>query len=288
MNAENTLDISGYKSSLISFNDKVDFVKKNFQDVMFDVVEFMYANKKIKFFHAKGDYLASRIIAARDFYEAEFLKFFSFFNVNNGLVLDIGGNIGNHSVYFSSIKEWGVIAFEPIKQNALCLAINADLNGVLDKIFIVDSALGKAEGHCYLSKVIDDNAGSYSRVFSGNAHSVAVTVRVLDNIPEINDITDTIGLIKIDVEGMEYDVLQGAVNTLQKHKPALAFECTSQNSYTDIVSLLSPLGYFPMEILNHTATFIFLNKYNNSHVDKLAEYLTMYVEQRKKLQYHIY
>lgn len=288
MNAEKCIDISGYKSSLINCEDKINYTKKTFNDVAFDTTEFNHANKKIKLFHVQDDYLPSRVISEKDFYEASFLKFFSFFNSDDGCVLDIGGNIGNHSIFFSYVKGWDVIAFEPVKLNALCLAINADLNNVSEKIYIVDAALGKAEGHCYLSKIIADNVGSYSHIPEKNENSVSVPVKVLDDCPKVKDITDTIGLIKIDVEGMEYDVLQGAINTLQKHKPALAFECTQNKDYVDILNLLSPLGYFPIEVTNHTATFILLNKHNNKHIDKLAEYLTMYVNQRKEIQYQIY
>ncbi|MBJ9836860.1 FkbM family methyltransferase [Citrobacter portucalensis] len=282
------MSLENHLFTLKSLDEKINHINTLFLDTDFEIAKFNHNEKEINIFHVKNDYIPSRIIYEKNFYESAFLQFFSFFNYNNGCVLDIGGNIGNHSIYFSAIKNWNVIAFEPVMQNALCLAINAQLNNSCDKIHLIDTALGKEEGHCFLSAAINGNEGSFSRDAEINTKSVEVPIQILDNIPDVKNITDTIGLIKIDVEGMEYEVLQGAMHTLQTHKPALAFECTTQQHYIDIVNLISPLGYFPIEILNYTATFIFLNKNNHAHTEKLIEYLTMYVNQRKQTQYHIF
>ncbi|WP_167467290.1 FkbM family methyltransferase [Buttiauxella warmboldiae] len=272
----------------LAIDDKIKVIKDEFSNDVFNILEFTHNYKKVKLFHLDDDYLPSRIIADKKFYECDFLNFFSFFNADDHLVIDVGANIGNHSIYFSLVKNWDVIAFEPVRKNALCFSINADLNNVSEKVTLLETALGKCEGSVLLSKSIGDNNGTFSRDANKNNSTIKVSIMVLDDISQIKNSERSIGLIKIDVEGMEYDVLQGSVNTLKKHKPALAFECITHKDYTDIMNLLSPLGYFPVEVLNATATFICLNKYNNIHMEKVSEYLTMYTEQRKIQEYKMF
>ncbi len=262
---------------------KIDRIRNEFPDCAFETVSFAHHALNIRLFHRAGDYIPARVAAEKQFYEAHFLNFFSFFNSANGVVLDIGGNIGNHSVFFSAVKGWDVMAFEPVRQNALCLAINAELNHVSDKITLLETALGSTPGCVVLSKTITNNNGTFSRSGAQSEESVSVPVSRLDDVPEIQACSP--GLMKVDVEGMEYDVLLGALETLERHKPALAFECPQPKAYQEILALVAPLGYFPIEVLNATPTFILLNKHNEQHVQKLSEYLTMYVEARRATEY---
>ena len=56
------------------------------------------------------------------------------------------------------------------------------------------------------------------------------------------DLPDDIALIKIDVEGMEYAVMQGAMKTIEKQHPFMMIESLSQNA-PKLIALMEKLGY---------------------------------------------
>lgn len=92
------------------------------------------------------DFIQSTILLTEDYFERNLLDwvFFKYKNgvvgnvlkdENAGMVLDIGANIGNHSLYF--IKELGVkkvISFEPVDETFWILEKNVQLNGLQDRI----------------------------------------------------------------------------------------------------------------------------------------------------------
>lgn len=65
-------------------------------------------------------------------------------------------------------------------------------------------------------------------------------------------------VIKIDVEGMEMDVLQGAVNTLKKHKPLLYIETTTDDKLQLVYSFLKKFNYKSLKQFNATPTTLFV------------------------------
>ena len=61
------------------------------------------------------------------------------------------------------------------------------------------------------------------------------------NIIAVDDLALNPTAVKIDVQGMEMNVLQGMLKTLERCHPLLLIECSSAN--TDILRYLEPLGY---------------------------------------------
>jgi len=142
--------------------------------------------------------------------------------------IDIGGNIGLQSIRMGQcVGETGkVYAFEPLNYLQAKFKRNMALNRATN-VTLLPFALSDTEGQTEFS--IDDNAwnqGTFNLNNTNGASKQLVTVKTGDNVPEIQALT-SIALIKIDVEGFEYQVLQGLQQTLQKHHPRIIFEYDS-------------------------------------------------------------
>ena len=156
-------------------------------------------------------------------------------------MLDIGANIGNHSIYFSRFFE-KVIAFEPNPKIYRLLEINTEEmpnvevknHGLSEKKEVLDFSVDKANWGG--SRIICEDAESDAPA------SIKVNVESLDDV--LNDRASQIELMKIDVEGHEFSVLQGAKKTLEKHKPTILFEEAGvSGGSSKVIDLLRDHGY---------------------------------------------
>jgi len=136
-------------------------------------------------------------------------------------VIDVGANIGNHTLFFSRCvgAEGRVLAFEPQRFLFQILCANA-LLGRHQNVWPYRLAVGDKEGR------VEVPVPNYERPNNFGGYSLS-----FDTFKEEGDITslDAIApaqchLIKIDVEGMELQVLKGAVSTIERTRPFLYFE----------------------------------------------------------------
>ncbi len=136
----------------------------------------------------------------------------------NKVSLDIGANLGLFT-YFMSRSSKKVFAFEP---NPYPLKY---LKHVIDKnVEIVPIALGNIDGTIKLKipknrKGWSSNGASIKHVDLNRGIKHQVNIHKIDTLK-----IENIGLIKIDVEGAELDVLEGALQTLKEQKPNLIVE----------------------------------------------------------------
>lgn len=180
-------------------------------------------------------------------YDSDELEFMRRSITASSTFLDIGANIGLIAVpisRFLSPSGGRVIAVEPVRVNAARLRASSKLNGDL-RLDVVELALGSASGVVRLSK---EGAASSS----GNAIVAATgeTARLETLDAVLAEMGGTVvSFIKIDVEGYELSVLQGALETLKRYRPIIYGEFHSglmpkfQADFTEVESLLSPLGY---------------------------------------------
>ena len=161
-------------------------------------------------------------------------------NVADSSVIDVGANIGNHSIEFA--RHFGkVYAFEPNPHTFKLLAFNSDFH---PNIEVFNHGLSDKDAALQMSEDIVNYGGSSAvRQMEGDTQ-VRIEVKRLDDVAA--DIPD-IALIKIDVEGMELKVLQGAVETIRSHQPAIAFEQHAREfvgaGETPAIEFLRSLGY---------------------------------------------
>jgi len=131
------------------------------------------------------------------------------------LFVDIGANIGYYTC-LALKKGKPVVAFEPQQQNLQCLFQNLLSNGWRDNVEVYPLALSARAGLLTLWGASGPSA-SLVRNWAGYSprHSQIVPVSILDNVIA-GRFSETKILIKIDVEGAEYQVLQGSEVTLRR------------------------------------------------------------------------
>lgn len=159
--------------------------------------------------------------------------------INEGnVVVEVGANIGTHTVPIARwVGEKGrVLAFEPqrVLFQMMCgnLAINALWN-----VYAVQEALSDHTGTIAVPPVNYAESGNFGAVELGSGTDVVAT-RTLDsvNLPRCD-------LIKVDVEGMELEVLQGAINTINKFRPVLYVENDRKDKARELIELIHSFGY---------------------------------------------
>lgn len=175
----------------------------------------------------------------------------------DGTLIDVGANIGCFSLPLAKQLTAGrVHAFEPIPTVRTRLQRAIDTHG-LDNVSVNDCALSSEHGEIVLHvpdaqwKGALYNSGRTSRyVGDGEDGWSAQPTRcvTLDSYAEQHRLT-RIDAIKIDVEGAELDVLQGARNTLRAHRPAVLMElnqptlAAAGHSIADVVGFWTENGY---------------------------------------------
>lgn len=139
-----------------------------------------------------------------------------------GTVVDVGANIGVLSLLAAKAvgPRGTVVAFEPIRQNRELAASNAARNGIAN-VRMVDKAVGDTEGQLTLYRS-DSDCGTHSaRPSSGTSERVEV-VR-LDGWVSREGLT-SIAALKIDVEGFDGFVLDGARRSVLAWRPVILVE----------------------------------------------------------------
>jgi FkbM family methyltransferase len=142
--------------------------------------------------------------------------------------LDVGANIGNHTVFFADFFEH-VIALEPNPATYSVLQLNTQA-----LLNVSCAMVGASSAKATLMFQVNELNRGDSRVMSANAAtdvgtakpSMTIDVMPLDSIEDVQ--SRDIGLIKIDVQGHELQVIRGLANTLQKQSPLIVFEQEAQ------------------------------------------------------------
>ncbi len=137
--------------------------------------------------------------------------------------LDVGANIGVYGINAAVKigKNGEVICFEPIAENLSSLRKNIKLNGV-ENVTIVDKLVSNKSDlrtKVYMHK---DSIGTHSAaVRSDNFRTISTCT--IDEVVKKRKLKK-VSVMKVDVEGFEGFVLEGASNTIQKHKPVIFIE----------------------------------------------------------------
>jgi FkbM family methyltransferase len=156
------------------------------------------------------------------------------------VVLDVGANIGTHTVFFSKqVSDPGVVyAFEPQRLTFQNLCANCTLNA-LSNVLTRQVAVG------------DDKKTIRIPVFNPeremNFGAIAMKEDEAGEPVEVIRIDDLslrrCNLIKIDVEGMEPAVLKGAAETIQRLRPVLFVENNTREHSAEVIRTVESLGY---------------------------------------------
>jgi FkbM family methyltransferase len=187
------------------------------------------------------DLLQGKILSTQVFPEQDTLKELDKYIDKDSVILDIGANIGTHSVYWGKITQANKIyAFEPVITTYRILEKNIEINNLINKVKPFNFGLGNKKTRAKIKTYDLDNIGGTSLEEDANGD---IEIHALDDIDEINNLT-RIDFIKIDVEGFEKYVLEGGKRTLLKHNPIIFIESFSGKDTFDFTyEFIKELGY---------------------------------------------
>jgi FkbM family methyltransferase len=153
-------------------------------------------------------------------YEPDIGMLMDAFVPDDGVLVDAGANWGYFPLFLAARSGFRghILAVEPFPASAAALAGVIAATGIGHLVEPLAIALGAAPGRAAMS----------AEVFTGNNRisrdgAVEVPVETLDRVVAARKL-DRLGLLKIDVEGAEADVIRGAAQTIARHRPVIVFE----------------------------------------------------------------
>lgn len=147
--------------------------------------------------------------------------------------VDVGANVGVYSLLACSVPGVSVVALEPSARAFARAAENVALNGLGDRVRLIRAAAGAAIRTAMLTTGLD----VLNRLLDEGSQAPAepVDVTTLDALD-----LERVSLIKIDVEGCEAEVLEGARALIDSHRPVLIVEF---NQPADLERIRRSIGY---------------------------------------------
>ena len=176
--------------------------------------------------YTTADNFIEQIILTTGTYEDEINKPIRLSLKPGNVALDIGANIGLQSLRMSQCvgPQGSVIAFEPLEYLRNKFNRNMALNKV-SNVKLMPYALSDQESSAeFKINPATWNQGAFSIAGKDDGTELQkVDIKVGDDLPEIRSLL-RLDLIKIDVEGFEFQVMKGLKTTLEKFRPRIVFE----------------------------------------------------------------
>ena len=171
----------------------------------------------------------------------------------DSFVLDIGMNIGNHSLFLAA-NGLRVIAFEANPKMSKIAKESIALNEFENKIQVNEFGLSDCEGIMHFAKEIPSNFGGMSLSSGAGESGAGIVVKTLDSLK----VQEKISCIKIDVEGMESRVLQGARELIMRNRPMIYAEANYSQDFVKLERVLESLEYVHWDTFGGSPTHLFL------------------------------
>ena len=207
-----------------------------------------------------GDDIFELVRKTNSFYEADLLGRIGFLMGRHAdVIVDVGANIGNHTLYFSKVLGAKVICVEPNPAALVLLQKNLEMNEVTGQVTIVKAAASDHSGSLRLENGPLSNLGMAKVMEAAKVGSIEIASITLDEMISsvLSEEDARISLVKIDVEGFEQNVLRGALKTIAQHGPIIVVEAATPESHRAIESMLARFGYHCLGPFASTPTYIF-------------------------------
>jgi len=181
--------------------------------------------------------------------EPETIEWIKYFAINSPgkstTLIDVGANIGLYSLFWLSLSpELKCIAIEPFEQNFRLLIKNIALNNFQDRITVLKQPL-YSEAITGFFNVTDNRPGASSYKFELQNYQKIDTSDLACSIT-LDHILDSVlnnVIVKIDVDGNDFEVLKGARFSLEKNKIQSILIESSVEIQADIASFLKCYGF---------------------------------------------
>jgi len=188
-----------------------------------EYLQFNYGDTQLIFNGARNDGDIGSVFGSEDY---EILK------PENEIVIDIGANIGDSSIYFALNKAKYVIALEPYPYTFNLAVQNIKVNNLNDKITILNSGYGKASEIVKVDEKMRDTLGAILIPSNEGKEVKLYSLKMLLKEFRIKE-----ALLKMDCEGCEYNILNEDDDVLRKFKRiALEFHCGYRNIENKLIN----------------------------------------------------
>ncbi len=165
-----------------------------------NVVHFQFRGEPIHLkIYEPSDLLTINVLKHDTFSEHEELEILSHYIQPGSVMVDVGANVGNHTVYFAKILKGFVYSFEPQQKLFSILKENVELNKIQNVTQLYNIGLSNASSR---ASIDDTPAGNIGGTSIRHDESGEMEVRTLDEVFQF--IPKKIDFMKIDVEGFEY------------------------------------------------------------------------------------
>jgi len=234
--------LNGLMQMVNSLNQRVAFIQRDVDGlknhILLDgqTVVTLKNGVKVHVPNQLEDAIQRTMVMNRDFYELEILNYLDQLISEDSVILDVGANIGNHSLYWlSKRKSTFVYAFEPVPVNFEILEENIKLNTLEERVELFKVGLSNTISNGSIVKFDGRNRGGTVIEHNDIGELELVT---LDSL----HFTRKIDFIKIDVEGFEASVLEGGAELIKRDKPPICIEIFP-DSYAKTSKILESFGY---------------------------------------------
>jgi FkbM family methyltransferase len=187
--------------------------------ICFKGVEFLI------YFESKG--IIEELILKEGSYEGDLITFADHFIEENTIIIDVGANIGFESLYFArKYPDNLVYSYEPTAIAYKCLSKSKAINNLENlKIFKlgVGEKSGQVEIHAATKGTYNKGLASIDSNFDLDNTFTKETIDIITLDDHVKE-NRRVSLIKIDVQGYEMKVLEGAVSLIEKDKPVIIYE----------------------------------------------------------------
>jgi FkbM family methyltransferase len=199
----------------------------------------------------RDDHIFRILRTSAKFYESELLETLRRFVEPGDLVVDVGANIGNHTVFLAGVCGCRVLAVEPHPLAFAILSENIRANNLQSLVTAHRVALGREKGSAdFEPMTVAHNLGGSTLRIDGHGVEIATLDELLAG--------RRARLLKIDVEGMELSVLRGAERALRKGRPLVCVEAKEEAEFAEVFDYLSGFGLFVGSVHNFSPTHVFL------------------------------
>ena len=154
------------------------------------------------------------------------------------VVYDIGANVGFYSLLASVLvgESGHVFSFEPFPDNLRELKRHLELNRVRN-CTVIEAAVSSVDGEAYF-----DPSGDRCTGHLAATGILRVRTLTLDRLIQEEGMRPP-SLIKIDIEGSEYECLRGATGVIQKFRPVIFLATHGQKVHDACLELLAKWNY---------------------------------------------
>ena len=152
------------------------------------------------------------------------------------LVIDVGAHIGTYAVPIARVvgASGRVVAIEPMREHFAVLNRNLERNGLMETVKTVNALVSDLDRDGTMTTVPGN---------TGSAHFIPSEGTTMPSIRLDEVAPENTSLVKIDVEGMELEVLQSGLEMIKRDRPILIFEVGLGDTTSELDRFCRSLGY---------------------------------------------